>query len=180
MDNETSMDAVRRARRALRWALPLIAAAFAAVMCAGPLGGLSPTVLRWFEGPACPGDQHLEVIEVLALDVSPVETRQLVYCVDDQGQGTLAGARPFLVMLAVFLPMFTLAAFGGVAAAERLGRWFFGRPRQPLGWEGEREARALLAQGRRAAAEQLVRAKTGSGPRWARQYVETLARQPEK
>jgi len=172
---QAQLDRAARARRWLRYLLPALAAAFTAVMCAGPLALAAPGTMAWFEGLACPGSQHLEVLEVMDISVTPAETRQVVYCVDAEGQGTLAGVRPFAVMWAAYFGMFLGLAFGGAAIAGQFGRWFFGRPKRPLGWDAEREARALVAQGKQAEAVALVRAKTGAGPRWARRYVEVLA-----
>jgi hypothetical protein len=173
------MGRIRRVRRGLRFWIPLAAAAFAAVMCAGPIGISVPGTMHWAEGLGCPGSQRLDVVEVLDTEVSPAETRQLVYCVDSNGQGTLAGARPFLVMWIGYFAVFLVGAFGMVFAGGRFWQWFFGLPRRPVGWETEREVRALLAQSKREEALALVRAKTGGGPRWARRYVEVMGAQGE-
>jgi TRAP-type C4-dicarboxylate transport system permease small subunit len=180
MDNDwqgvaqAELNRAAQARRWLRIILPVVAAAFMAVMCAGPLA--VPATMMWFEGLACPAGQHLEVLEVLDIEVDPPETRQVVYCVDAEGQGTLAGARPFAVMWTAYFAIFVVLTFTLVAVVGRAWQWFFGLPKRRLDWETEREARALLAAGKRDEAVRLLRDRTGAGPRWAQQYVDVIAR----
>ena len=171
---QAELNRAAQARRWLRIILPIAAAAFAAVMCAGPLA--IPATMAWFEGLTCPAGQHLEVLEVLDIEVNPPETRQVVYCVDAEGQGTLAGARPFAVMWTAFFVIFVVLAFVLGVAGGRVWQWFFGLPKRRLEWETEREARALLAAGKRDDAVRLLREKTGAGPRWAQQYVEVMSK----
>lgn len=173
---QAELNRAARARRWLRLILPIAAAAFAAVMCAGPLA--VPATMAWFEGLACPAGQHLEVLEVLDIEVTPPETRQVVYCVDAEGQGVLAGVRPFGVMWTVYFAIFVVLAFALVAAGGRAWQWFFGLPKRRVEWETEREARALLAAGKRDEAVRLLRDKTGAGPRWAQQHVDVISKKP--
>lgn len=157
--------------RTWRIVVPVLLAALGALMSAGPGSVAVPSTLRLFENVACPAGQYAALPTVTAANAQV----QAVYCVDAAGQPTEA-TRPFFVagfsvyFLLLLVPLLALGLtvrFGGPAATR------------PLGADADNELRRMIAAGRHLEAVKLVQNRLGTSRRWARDYVQELAKAPD-
>jgi hypothetical protein len=155
--------------------VPILFAAVNAVMCAGPGSLAAPVTLSWFEPLICPAGQEIAYEYAQAAGTAAGQLSQVVYCQDGAGQRTWVGNQALGVMMGSYFAIFLLPALV-IGLTAQFGKR--GAPR-PLGWEAEQEVRALIADGRQAQAAKLVREKTGSTPKWAREYIDVMTHVPE-
>lgn len=166
----------RRKFRSWRIVVPVLVAAFNAVMCAGPGSLAAPATLRWFERLICPSGQRIayDYVETAGSAASPLT--QFIYCESAAGQRTLSGNRALSVMMGTYFALFLLPALAvGLTVQFGSGR----RAPRPLASETERAVRLLVSAGRPAEAAKLLREKTGGTPRWAREVIDRMAHTPE-
>jgi hypothetical protein len=161
-----------------RIVVPVLFAALSAVMCAGPGSLAAPATFQWFEPLICPGGQRITYEYVATAGDTAIPLAQAVYCEQAAGLRSVVTERALGLMFGSYFALFLVPALLIGLTVQFGPRGKRGAPR-PVGWQAEQELRALLAAGKQAEAARLVRAKTGATPKWAREYLDVLAHNPQ-
>jgi hypothetical protein len=175
-----TIDRNNRARakfKSWRIVVPVLLAAVNAIMCAGPGSLAAPDTLRWFGPLICPGGQQIAYEYLPTAGDAVSQVSQAVYCQDTAGLRTLASNRALGTMLGVYFTIFVVPALiVGLTAQFGSGSRRFPRP---LDWEAEQDVRMLISAGHQAEAAKLIRQKSGGTPKWARDYIDNMAKMVE-
>lgn len=157
--------------RTWRIVVPVLLAIFGALLCAGPGSVAVPSTLRLFERVACPAGQYAALPTVAAANARV----QAVYCVDAAGAPTEATGQFFFAGLSLY-SLLLLVPLLALGLTLRLGA---PKATRPLGADADNELRRMIAAGRHLEAVKLVQNRLGTSRRWARDYVQELAKAPD-
>jgi len=159
----------------------LIAAAFIAIMLAGPGGAVFPSSLRWGAWAACPAGMQPEPETFRASYSRPGEREVRLVCVSPDGRRESHTGMAIVGLFAKYFIALTLlftllglrkrtgstTAVGGATGASR-----------SVPAEVEAKARALLDRDQKIVAIKLVREASGMGLKEAKDWVEALPSRP--
>ena len=162
-----------------RMLVRLIAAAFIAIMLAGPGGAVFPSTLRWGAWIACPAGTRPAPETFRASYSRPGEHQVRLLCLAADGRAedhTLMAIVGLFVKYFVGLSVvFTLLGLrGGARPAPGAGATAAPRSVPP---EVEAKARALLARDQKIHAIKLVREASGMGLKEAKDLVDARRRE---
>jgi hypothetical protein len=159
--------------RTWRIVLPVLLAAFGALMCAGPGSVAAPSTLSLFENVACPAGQHAGLPTV---DAAANPSVQTVYCVDTAGGSpTLATSQFFGAAFGVYF-LLLLVPLLALGLTVRFGPASV-RALSPQGLE---EIKRMIVAGRQVEAIGVVQKRLALSRRTARDYIQALADELQK
>jgi len=164
-----------------RMLLRLAAAAFIAIMLAGPGGAVFPSTLRWGAWAACPAGTRPAPETFRASYNRPGEHEVRLLCVDAAGRAEdhtlMAIVGLFLKYFVGLTVLFTLLGLrGGTRPAAGAGSAASAPRSVPP--DAEAKARALLARDQKITAIKIVREASGMGLAEAKDWVESLPSRP--
>jgi hypothetical protein len=164
-------------RLLLRLLVPLGIAVFAALKCAGPGTLIFPLTAQLAQPLICSPRTTLVRAEQPATDSDGNRVTYVsLNCVGDNNFRQSADGRAFLVLGGIYFVPYSAAAVAAAFLIRLSSRG--GAPPGPLGIESLRQVETLLAQNRKLDAIRVVQQYTGTNPRQAKGYVDTLAAPP--
>ena len=155
----------------------LIAAAFIAIMAAGPGGAVFPATLRWGAWAACPSGTQPAPKTFRASYDRPGEHEVRLLCVDAAGR---AEDHTLMAIVGLFLKYFVgltvLFTLLGLRSGSRRAAGAGSTVSTPRSVppDVEAKARALLARDQKLSAIKIVREASGMGLKEAKDWVESL------